>query len=44
VLVVLGLVVILMVVGMIYPAVWSCKWDVPDGRLDLPDRILRWRC
>lgn len=43
-LLILGLLVVLMVGGVIMPAVWSSKKARRTAALDVLDRILRWRC
>ena len=43
VLAVLALVAILMITGMIYPAVWSGKKARRTAALEVLDRLLRWR-
>ena len=43
VLLILGLLVVLVVIGVIFPAVWSSKKARRTAALDVLDRILRWR-
>jgi len=42
-LLILGLVVILVIGGVIFPAVWSRKKPRRTAALDVLDRILRWK-
>ncbi len=42
-LLILGLVVILVIGGVIFPAVWSRKKTRRTAALDVLDRILRWK-
>ena len=42
-LLILGLVVIFVIGGVIFPAVWSRKKPRRTAALDVLDRILRWR-
>jgi hypothetical protein len=43
VLLIIGLVIILVIGGVIFPAVWSSKKTRRTAALDVLDRILRWR-
>ena len=43
VLVILGLVIVLVIGGVIFPAVWSSKKTRRTAALDVLDRILRWK-
>ncbi len=43
VLVILGLMLVLVIGGVIFPAVWSGKKTRRMAALDVLDRILRWR-
>jgi hypothetical protein len=43
VLLIVGLLVVLMVAGVILPAVWSAKKTRRTAALDVLDRLLRWR-
>lgn len=42
-LVILGVLLVLVIVGVIFPAVWSSKKTRGTAALDVLDRILRWR-
>lgn len=42
-LVILGVLLVLVIVGVIFPAVWSSKKTRRTAALDVLDRILRWR-
>jgi hypothetical protein len=42
-LLILGLIVVLVAGGVIFPAVWSSKKTRRTAALDVLDRILRWR-
>ena len=42
-LLILGLLIVLMIIGVIFPAVWSSKKTRRTAALDVLDRILRWR-
>ena len=43
VLLILGLVIVLVIGGVIFPAVWSGKKTRRTAALDVLDRLLRWR-
>ena len=43
VLLIVGLVIILVIGGVVFPAVWSGKKVRRTAALDVLDRILRWR-
>jgi hypothetical protein len=43
VLLILGLLLVLVIGGVIFPAVWSSKKTRRTAALDVLDRILRWR-
>lgn len=43
VLLIVGLVVVLVVTGVIFPAVWSGRKTRRTAALDVLDRLLRWR-
>lgn len=42
-LVILGVLLVLVIVGVIFPAVWSSKRTRRTAALNVLDRILRWR-
>jgi hypothetical protein len=42
-LLIIGLVILLVIAGVIFPAVWSSKQTRRTAALDVLDRILRWR-
>jgi hypothetical protein len=42
-LVILGLVIVLVIGGVIFPAVWSAKQARRTAALAVLDRLLRWR-
>ena len=42
-LLIIGLVIVLVIGGVIFPAVWSRKKQRRTAALDVLDRLLRWR-